>query len=116
MVAISRTEDNRRRSPYVTLTKLLCILGQHTCSFAHLRTDHWQDVLVGSILGLFIAWVAYRTYYPTLSHNQCHLPLAPRTDPDNYQDFPLDDEEQGRNGGARDRVRLLSEEMDGRAG
>ncbi|OWZ36704.1 PAP2 domain-containing protein [Cryptococcus neoformans C23] len=87
MVAISRTEDNRH---------------------------HWQDVLVGSILGLFIAWVAYRTYYPPLSHSQCHLPLAPRTDPDNYQDFPLDDEEQGR-GEARDRVRLLSEETDGQA-
>lgn len=90
-------------------------LSKETCSFCLLSTDHWQDVLVGSILGLFIAWVAYRTYYPPLSHSQCHLPLAPRTDPDNYQDFPLGDEEQGR-GEARDRVRLLSEETDGQAG
>jgi len=50
MVAISRTEDNRH---------------------------HWQDVLVGSTLGLVVAMIAYRTYYPPLSHPQCHLPLAP---------------------------------------
>lgn len=38
MVAISRTEDNRRRSTCFTLTKLLCIWGvKHMliCSFAH---------------------------------------------------------------------------------
>ncbi|KAK1922989.1 phospholipid metabolism-related protein [Papiliotrema laurentii] len=72
MVAISRTEDNRH---------------------------HWQDVLVGSLLGLFIAWVSYRTYYPKLSHRQCHLPLAPKF-------AEADDEETARG----DRVRLLSEE------
>ncbi|WWD20617.1 hypothetical protein CI109_105093 [Kwoniella shandongensis] len=75
MVAISRTEDNRH---------------------------HWQDVLVGSLLGTFIAWVAYRTYYPALSHRECHLPLAPRVEADN------DDEDADHFG--RDRVRLLSEE------
>ncbi|ORX41134.1 phospholipid metabolism-related protein [Kockovaella imperatae] len=78
MVAISRTEDNRH---------------------------HWQDVLVGSLLGLFIAWVSYRTYFPPLSHRQCHLPLAPRS-PDTIG-VVEGDEEMGRNG---TRVRLLEEE------
>ncbi|WWC65151.1 uncharacterized protein I303_107765 [Kwoniella dejecticola CBS 10117] len=78
MVAISRTEDNRH---------------------------HWQDVLVGSLLGLSIAWVSYRTYYPRMSHKQCHLPLAPRCDPDPETHDDLDDAEEGRN--RRDGVRLL---------
>ncbi|KAK8850434.1 hypothetical protein IAR55_004352 [Kwoniella newhampshirensis] len=80
MVAISRTEDNRH---------------------------HWQDVLVGSLLGTFIAWVSYRTYYPALSHRECHLPLAPRIevedDSDDYDSHAV----------GRDRVRLLSEENNG---
>ncbi|TXT11174.1 hypothetical protein VHUM_01925 [Vanrija humicola] len=50
-VAISRTMDNRH---------------------------HWQDVLVGSALGLAISHVAYRTYYPNLKHVASHLPLLPR--------------------------------------
>ncbi|WWD08361.1 hypothetical protein V865_006473 [Kwoniella europaea PYCC6329] len=79
MVAISRTEDNRH---------------------------HWQDVLVGSLLGLAMAWVSYRTYYPRMSHKQCHLPLAPRCDPDNELHDDLDDVEEGRNG-SREGVRLM---------
>ncbi|KAJ9127303.1 hypothetical protein QFC24_000710 [Naganishia onofrii] len=50
MVAVSRTADNRH---------------------------HWQDVTVGSLLGLSIAWVAYRAYFPALSSTNAHLPLAP---------------------------------------
>ncbi|KAK4688621.1 diacylglycerol diphosphate phosphatase / phosphatidate phosphatase, partial [Tremellales sp. Uapishka_1] len=73
MVAISRTEDNRH---------------------------HWQDVLVGSLLGLFIAWLSYRTYFPPLSHRLCHLPLA-----------PLESEEDSD----LDRVALLSDEENGAA-
>ncbi|ORY29641.1 phospholipid metabolism-related protein [Naematelia encephala] len=78
MVAISRTEDNRH---------------------------HWQDVLVGSILGLAIAGVTYRCYFPPLSHRQCHLPLAPHTaSPEELFD-PDASVEDGR-------VQLLSEEND----
>ncbi|GHJ86975.1 hypothetical protein NliqN6_3377 [Naganishia liquefaciens] len=67
MVAVSRTADNRH---------------------------HWQDVTVGSLLGLGIAWVAYRAYFPSLATPQSHLPLAPP----HYEDhgIPLErrDEEE----------------------
>nr|ODN89983.1 PAP2 domain-containing protein [Cryptococcus depauperatus CBS 7841] len=77
MVAISRTRDNRH---------------------------HWQDIVIGSLLGVFISWVSYRTYYPQLSHRQCHLPLAPRADPDAFEDSMQDDDTEG------DSVELLSGE------
>ena len=51
LVAVSRTMDNRH---------------------------HWQDVLVGSLLGIAVAFVTYRGYYPPLSHEHAHLPYAPR--------------------------------------
>ncbi|KAL7411444.1 phosphatidic acid phosphatase type 2/haloperoxidase [Mrakia frigida] len=51
MVAVSRTMDNRH---------------------------HWQDVLVGSLLGLSISFITYRGYYPPLAHRHSHLPYAPR--------------------------------------
>ncbi|BEJ16429.1 hypothetical protein CspHIS471_0510340 [Cutaneotrichosporon sp. HIS471] len=63
MVAISRTQDNRH---------------------------HWQDVLVGSILGMCIATIAYRTYYPHLAHSSCHLPMLPRVSDMEEEDVDLE--------------------------
>ncbi|KAJ6496543.1 phosphatidic acid phosphatase type 2/haloperoxidase [Mycena vitilis] len=58
LVAISRTMDNRH---------------------------HWQDVLVGAILGTVVSYFSYRQYYPSLSSEVSHRPYAPRIAQD---DFP----------------------------
>lgn len=82
MVAVSRTADNRH---------------------------HWQDVTVGSILGLAIAYVAYRAYYPHLSHEMSHLALAPR-----FED-PNGDEE-GHDGEGDEEAQLRLGEDDDEEG
>ncbi|XP_055935551.1 phospholipid phosphatase 5-like [Argiope bruennichi] len=52
-----------------------------TCDYHH----HWQDVLVGSLLGSIIAYMCYFQYYPSLNHPNSALPYSilvnlPRTD------------------------------------
>ncbi|KAG9009687.1 oligosaccharyl transferase subunit ost3/OST6 [Tulasnella sp. 427] len=39
---------------------------------------HWQDVTTGSILGLTIAFFAYRQFFPPLSSPTSHKPFSPR--------------------------------------
>ena len=41
-------------------------------------TDHWHDVLVGSILGTLFAYFSYRQYYPSLSSELSHRPYSSR--------------------------------------
>ncbi|KAI0309195.1 phosphatidic acid phosphatase type 2/haloperoxidase [Amylostereum chailletii] len=39
---------------------------------------HWQDVLVGTVLGLVVSYFSYRQYYPSLGSELSHRPYSPR--------------------------------------
>lgn len=48
-----------------------CIAISRTCDNHH----HWQDVVVGSLLGIVIALTVYRRYYPSVQHRHCNMSL-----------------------------------------
>jgi len=39
---------------------------------------HWQDVTVGSLVGIVFSFFAYRQYFPPLSASDAHIPFEPR--------------------------------------
>lgn len=67
LVAVSRTMDYRRAYSI-----------QAVCRDAKPMTDHWHDVMAGSILGLIFSYFAYRQYYPSLEDHKAHLPYTTR--------------------------------------
>lgn len=51
---------------------------------------HWHDVLVGSVLGLVLAYFSYRQYYPHLGTQRSHHPFPPRINRvDDDNDIPV---------------------------
>jgi diacylglycerol diphosphate phosphatase / phosphatidate phosphatase len=41
-------------------------------------TDHWHDILVGSLVGLLLSYFSYRQYFPSLASPLSHRPYSPR--------------------------------------
>ncbi|KAI0034541.1 phosphatidic acid phosphatase type 2/haloperoxidase, partial [Vararia minispora EC-137] len=74
--------DGRGHAPkaWLALTPLAgaaLVAISRTMDYRH----HWQDVLVGSLLGFVIAYFSYRHYYPSLASPHAHFPHPPRTEP-----------------------------------
>ncbi|CEL52320.1 Diacylglycerol pyrophosphate phosphatase 1 OS=Saccharomyces cerevisiae (strain ATCC 204508 / S288c) GN=DPP1 PE=1 SV=1 [Rhizoctonia solani AG-1 IB] len=56
------------------LTGALLVAISRTMDYRH----HWQDVLIGSIVGLVLSYFSYRQYYPSLASPFSHRPYSPR--------------------------------------
>lgn len=59
----------------VSITPLLLatlVAVSRTCDYRH----HWQDITVGSLIGIIIAYVCYRLYYPAIGSTKSHLSYA----------------------------------------
>jgi hypothetical protein len=77
-----------------SLATLRCCLGRHLTynglstwvsiwatgitHYLKSHPDHWQDVVVGSIVGTALAYFCYRQYYPSLASEASHFPYGPR--------------------------------------
>eukprot|EP00092_Neocalanus_flemingeri_P001067 GFUD01001138.1.p1 GENE.GFUD01001138.1~~GFUD01001138.1.p1 ORF type:complete len:271 (+),score=24.12 GFUD01001138.1:65-877(+) len=58
--------------PLVFLVAPLTIALSRTADYHH----HWQDVVVGSLLGFGIIWMVYRQHYPPLTSPHSAKPLG----------------------------------------
>ncbi|XP_055903340.1 phospholipid phosphatase 5 isoform X2 [Eupeodes corollae] len=43
-----------------------------TCDYHH----HWEDVVVGSLLGICVSYLCYRNYFPSMFDVKCHKPYS----------------------------------------
>ncbi|CAH3186754.1 unnamed protein product [Porites evermanni] len=59
----------------VALVPVTCALALALTRYSDYR-HHWQDITIGGILGLFLAYLCYRQYYPALNRPHCHMPYC----------------------------------------
>jgi len=59
----------------LALAPLTCALSLTLTRYSDYR-HHWQDITVGSIIGMFFAYLCYRQYYPALNRPHCHMPYC----------------------------------------
>lgn len=54
---------------------------------------HWEDVAVGFVVGLTVAYFSYRQYYPSLETIGSQYPFTPRhlVTGDNRENTEMDD-------------------------
>lgn len=87
-VLITHFQSSIQTKAWISLTPLAgaaLVAISRTMDYRH----HWQDVLVGSLLGISMAFFAYRQYYPPLSSPRSHHPFSPRIPPnENGEDYP----------------------------
>lgn len=59
----------------VSITPLflaMLVAVSRTCDYHH----HWQDVTIGSLIGIIVSYICYRQYYPALDSKMSHRSYA----------------------------------------
>ncbi|XP_031567000.1 phospholipid phosphatase 5-like [Actinia tenebrosa] len=59
----------------VSLTPFLSALAIALTRYSDYK-HHWQDITIGSFLGIGIAVICYRQYYPAINKPHCDLPYS----------------------------------------
>ncbi|CAH1783673.1 unnamed protein product [Owenia fusiformis] len=73
--SVGRGQSWRLILTFFPMFLALCTALSRTCDYHH----HWQDVTVGSLMGLSFSYLSYRQYYPPVSSEDCHTPYACQT-------------------------------------